>query len=148
VGVTDDETARFSAAGFRKALDQIGDRKLALFFGKEEVAQLKALSRVGTYTTFQPVGSAVGNSNSGAVLVGKGMDLLGGFGDKLKFAGVGDQLNVLVRGRQQSQAINAAPSLVRRPQEQAITLRQLAAPPGMSAALFAAPLSPKGEQDK
>lgn len=148
VGVTDDETARFSAAGFRKALDQIGDRKLALFFGKEEVAQLKALSRVGTYTTFQPVGSAVNNSNSGALLVGKGLDLLGGFGDKLKFAGVGDQLNVLVRGRQQSQAINAVPSLVRRPQEQAITLRQLAAPTGMSAALFAAPLSPKGEQDK
>jgi hypothetical protein len=148
VGVADDETARFSAAGFRKALDQIGDRKLALFFGKEEVAQLKALSRVGTYTTFQPVGSAVNNSNSGALLVGKGMDLLGGFGDKLKFAGIGDQLNVLVRGRQQSQAINAVPSLVRRPQEQAITLRQLAAPTGMSAALFAAPLSPKGEQDK
>ena len=52
------------------------------------------------------------------------------------------------RGQQQAQAINAVPSLVRRPQEQAITLRQLAAPTGMSAALFAAPLSPKGEQDK
>lgn len=148
VGVTDDETARFSAAGFRKALDQIGDRKLALFFDKAEMAQLKALSRVGTYTTFQPVGSAVNNSNSGALLVGKGLDLLGGFGDKLKFAGVGDQLNVLVRGRQQSQAINAVPSLVRRPQSQSLQLRQLAAPTANSAALFAAPLSPNGEDNK
>ncbi len=143
-----DETAKFSAAGFRRALDQLGDRKLALLFDPGEIASLRALSRVAGYTAHQPAGSAVNNSNSGAMLVGRGMDLLGGLGDKLKFAGVGDQLNVLVRGQQQSQALNAVPSIVRRPDAQQFRLRQLTAPAGMSSALFAAPLSPNREDDQ
>lgn len=142
-----DETARFSAAGFRRALEQLGDRKLALLFDREEIASLKALSRVAGYTTHQPVGSAVNNSNSGAMLVGKGMDLLGGLGDKLKFAGVGDQLNVLVRGRQQAQALDAVPSIVIRPEAQRMRLSQLAAPTGQSAALFASPLTPQRDDN-
>lgn len=147
-GGAQDEMAKFSAAGFRRALDQLGDRKLGMLFSKEDVQALKALSRVSQYTTHQPVGSAVNNSNSGALLAGKGLDLLNGMGrlgDLVKVAGIGDQVNVLVRGRQQAQALDAVPSIVRRPQAQQFQLRQLAAPAGTSAALFAAPLTPKSD---
>lgn len=147
-GGAQDELAKFSAAGFRRSLDQLGDRKLNLLFSKEDVQALKALSRVADYTTHQPVGAAVNNSNSGALLAGKGMDLLNGMGrlgDLLKIGGIGDQVNVFVRGRQQAQALDAVPSIVRRPQAQQFQLRQLAAPAGTSAALFAAPLTPKSE---
>lgn len=147
-GGAQDELAKFSAAGFRRALDQLGDRKLNMLFSKEDVQALKALSRVADYTTHQPVGAAVNNSNSGALLAGKGMDLLNGMGrlgDLLKIGGVGDQVNVFVRGRQQAQALDAVPSIVRRPEAQQFQLRQLAAPAGASAALFAAPLSPKSD---
>lgn len=145
-----DETARFSAGGFRRALDQLGDRKLALFFDREEIASLRALSRVAGYTSSQPVGSAVNNSNSGAMLAGKGLDLLnkaGKLGELVKLAGVGDQLNVLVRGAQQSRALNAVPSIVRSPQAERVTLRQLAAPTGKASALFATPFGPDGHDD-
>lgn len=147
-GGAQDELAKFSAAGFRRALDQLGDRKLNLLFSKEDVQALKALSRVADYTTHQPVGAAVNNSNSGALLAGKGMDLLNGMGrlgDLLKIGGIGDQVNVFVRGRQQAQALDAVPSIVRRPEAQQFQLRQLAAPAGTSAALFAAPLTPKSD---
>lgn len=147
-GGAQDELAKFSAAGFRRALDQLGDRKLGMLFSKEDVQALKALSRVSQYTTHQPVGAAVNNSNSGALLAGKGLDLLNGMGrlgDLVKVAGIGDQVNVLVRGRQQAQALDAVPSIVRRPQAQQFQLRQLAAPAGTSAALFAAPLTPKSD---
>lgn len=147
-GGAQDEMAKFSAAGFRRALDQLGDRKLNMLFSKEDVQALKALSRVADYTTHQPVGAAVNNSNSGALLAGKGMDLLNGMGrlgDLLKIGGIGDQVNVVVRGRQQAQALDVAPSIVRRPEGQQFKLRQLAAPAGTSAALFAAPLTPKSD---
>lgn len=147
-GGAQDEVAKFSAAGFRRALDQLGDRKLGMLFSKEDVQALKALSRVSQYTTHQPVGAAVNNSNSGALLAGKGLDLLNGMGrlgDLVKVAGIGDQVNVLVRGRQQAQALDAVSSIVRRPEAQQFQLRQLAAPAGTSAALFAAPLTPKSD---
>ena len=149
-GGAKDEIAKFSAVGFRRALDKIGDRKLDLLFSKEDVKALKALSRVADYTTHQPVGSAVNNSNSGALLVGKGMDLLNGMGrlgDFLKIGGLGDQLNVIVRGRQEKRALDTVPSLVRRPEVQQFQLRQLAAPAGISSALFATPLLPQTGND-
>lgn len=153
VGTSMDEAAKFSASGFRKALDKLGDRKLALLFSKEEVAQLKALSRVADYTTVQPSGSAVWNSNTPAGLVGKAVDamqLLGrvpGFGTLSNLGA--DGLKVAVRTSQQNAAVNAIPGLVRQPvQSQTTPLRRLAAPAGMSSALFAAPLSPNREDDQ
>lgn len=63
-----DEVANFSAANFNKALQQMGDRKLSLFFTKDEVEQLKAIGRVAKYEKFQPTGSAVNNSNTASTL--------------------------------------------------------------------------------
>jgi hypothetical protein len=65
-----DEVGNFSSAGYTKALDAIGDRKLRLFFQPEEINQLKALGRVSRYEQFQPTGSAVNNSNTAGAIGG------------------------------------------------------------------------------
>jgi len=62
------QTANFSGRQWLRALDDIGDRKLRLFFSAEELEQLKAIGRTGSIETFQPRGSAVNNSNTAAGL--------------------------------------------------------------------------------
>jgi hypothetical protein len=71
-----DESATFGASTYNKTLKDIGDKKLALFFTPEEIGELKRLGRVAEYTTLQPKGSAVNNSNSGALVLGAGIDVL------------------------------------------------------------------------
>lgn len=61
-----DEVGIVSNANYNKALRQIGDEKLAMFFTPDEVAQLRAVGRVASYEQFQPKGSAVNNSNTAA----------------------------------------------------------------------------------
>ncbi|WP_166738469.1 lytic transglycosylase domain-containing protein [Achromobacter aegrifaciens] len=73
-----DEVGKFSSAAYNKALNAIGNRKLGQFFSPAEIAQLRAVGRVGSYMQAQPVGSAVNNSNSGALLAGRGYDFLKG----------------------------------------------------------------------
>lgn len=75
-GATSDDTAKVSAKGLSDALASIGDQKLGLFYSPEELAQLKNIARASTLTKFQPTGSAVNNSNSGALAVGKALDFL------------------------------------------------------------------------
>jgi hypothetical protein len=76
LGGKSDETGTFGASTYNKTLSDIGDRKLALFFSPEEIGELKRLGRVAEYTTLQPKGSAVNNSNSGALVLGAGIDAL------------------------------------------------------------------------
>jgi len=94
------ETANFSGRQWLAALSDIGERKLSLFFSPEEIGTLKAIGRVGTIETFQPRGSAVNNSNTGASVA----NLLQGLGkyvqpvaNKLPLGGVAiaDPLNSL-----------------------------------------------------
>lgn len=59
-----DEIGSFSQSAFNKAIDNIGERKLRLFFDKQELAQIKAIARVASYEQVQPRGSAVNNSNT------------------------------------------------------------------------------------
>ena len=81
IGSADDDFGKFSQAAYKTALAQIGDRKLAVFFSPTELEQLKAVGRVASAMQVQPIGSAVNNSNSGAMLIGKGYDALkGGIG--------------------------------------------------------------------
>lgn len=65
-----DEVGNFSPSAYNKALQQIGDFKLRLMFNADELAQMKAIGRVGSYETFQPRGSAVNNSNTAAGIAG------------------------------------------------------------------------------
>lgn len=71
-----DETGKVSQSALNAVLRKIGDEKLNLFFSPEEVAGLRATGRVASLIQSQPVGSAVNNSNSGALVLGKGLDLL------------------------------------------------------------------------
>lgn len=86
LGGRSDEIGTFGAATYNKTLSAIGDKKLALFFTPEEIGELKRLGRVAEYTTVQPKGSAVNNSNSGALVLGAGIDALGALGG-LPFVG-------------------------------------------------------------
>jgi len=76
LGGAADEVGKFSQSAYNKALSQIGDKKLTLFFQPEEIENLKRVGRVASYTQVQPVGSAVNNSNSGALLLGRGLDMM------------------------------------------------------------------------
>lgn len=80
-----DETGKVSQAALNRAINQIGDEKLSLFFSPEELSQLRSLGRVASYIQAQPVGSAVNNSNSGALVLGRGIDLLNSVAGKIPF---------------------------------------------------------------
>lgn len=108
-----DEVGKFSQSGFNRALAQIGERKLSMLFTPEEIAQLQANGRVASYMQAQPVGSAVNNSGSGALLMGAGYDWLKSAVSKLP-AGqslVIDPLRNIEVSLRQSQAQNLAPAL-------------------------------------
>jgi len=109
-----DEIGKFSQAAFNKELFNIGDKKLGVFFSPEELQQLKALGRVSSYMTNQPVGSAVNNSNSGALVLGRGADLLSGLAGRLPFGGaaLADPLRNLNISLTQRQAQNITPGLL------------------------------------
>ena len=115
IGSAMDETGKFSASGYNRALLALGQRKLAQFFDKDEIAQLKAVGKVAQYTTVQPVGSAVNNSNSGALLMGRGLDLLDRLASKVPLLGLGATVSGVTRHVQQRQAQNIGQALVRRP---------------------------------
>lgn len=67
-GGVDEKAGTFNQSGFNNALDSLGDKKLAVFFGPEELAKLKAIGRVANYEQGQVRGSAVNNSNTGGAV--------------------------------------------------------------------------------
>ncbi len=71
-----DEVGKFSQSAFNKALNALGERKLSILFTPEELRALRTNARVASLMQAQPVGSAVNNSNSGALLLGRGLDAL------------------------------------------------------------------------
>jgi hypothetical protein len=71
-----DDIAKFSNDAYRKALRDIGDEKLALFFNREEIQRLHNIGDAAKYMQAQPAGTAVNNSNSGALVLGRGVELL------------------------------------------------------------------------
>ena len=73
-GVDKDHTL-FTSKGMEDGLKAIGDRKLQMFFEPYEIRQIKAAVAVGRHMQAQPIGSAVNNSNSGAMVAGKLTDV-------------------------------------------------------------------------
>lgn len=59
-----DEVGGVSQAAYNKALNAIGDPKLAMFFTKAEVDQLKAIGRVASYEQVAPAGAFPNRSNT------------------------------------------------------------------------------------
>ncbi len=110
-----DEVGKFSSSAFNRALKSIGDRKLEAIFEPEQLAQLRSLGRASSYAQAQPVGSAVNNSNSGALVLGRGADMVNQWAGKLPFGGalVVDPLRQINIGLTTRQAQNLAPALMR-----------------------------------
>jgi len=65
-----DEVGNFSQSGFNDALSRIGERKLRMFFSPEEVDQLKAIGRVGSYEQVAPAGAFPNRSNTAGAISG------------------------------------------------------------------------------
>ncbi|MGE5452422.1 MAG: hypothetical protein ACM3VZ_11350 [Acidobacteriota bacterium] len=106
-----DEVGNFSQSAYNKALHKIGDRKLALFFTPEEIDQLRTVGRVASYTQFQPRGSAVNNSNSGAMLAGNLLDFMGTAASRLPL-GLKDTVTGTISGMQARRALSPARGLL------------------------------------
>lgn len=134
-----DEVGKFSQSAFNKALNQIGDRKLALYFSPEEVNQIKTIGRVASYMQNQPVGSAVNNSNSGALLLGKGIDVL----NKLPVIGplAGPALQNINISMQQRAAQNVLPGLLAPQSRPSLASGLLAPAAAFSGGLLAPPMA-------
>lgn len=86
-GRIDEGATTFTSAGMRDALDQLGDRKLNLFFDPKEVQQIKAAVNVARSMQSQPIGSAVNNSNSMAMGLGRLFSSLLNAGSKTPILG-------------------------------------------------------------
>lgn len=65
------DTAKFTQAGLRNALQTIGDRKLELIFAGDQrtLSQLRNLSRVGALTQVPPTSAGVNWSSSGTTIL-------------------------------------------------------------------------------
>jgi hypothetical protein len=107
-----DETGKVSQKALNSALHAIGREKLGLFFTPDEVEQLQRIGRVASYTQAQPAGSAVNNSNSGAMMVGKGIDLLTGITSKIPLLNINQQIDSLVNVGRTAQALQAQKGLL------------------------------------
>lgn len=133
-----DEIGKFSQSAFNRELNKIGERKLSLFFSPEEISQLRMTGRVASYMQNQPVGSAVNNSNSGALLLGRGIDAL----NKIPVIGpmAGPALQNINITMQQRAAQNVAPGLLAAQPRQPMVNGLLNPALGFSGGLLAAPV--------
>jgi hypothetical protein len=137
-----DEVGKFSPSAFAKALEKVGDRKLGVFFEPAEIEQLKAVQRAGSYMVHQPVGSAVNNSNSGAMLAGVGLDTLDRIAGVLPL-GLDKTVQGITRNLQLAQILRTSPALIA-PQPAGQKSGSMAA----LAALLAAPRPPSDKNNE
>lgn len=110
-----DEVGNFSQSAYNKALQGIGERKLNLFFTKQEIDQLKAIGRVASYEQFQPAGSAVNNSNTAGTAMATILDRIGNSSllSKLPLGRVlAEPVQNISIGLKASDALNAPRALV------------------------------------
>jgi hypothetical protein len=131
-------TGNFSGKAFTAALDDIGTRKLGLFFEPDEIARLRAMARVGSAETFQPRGSAVNNSNSAAAigsLVQGLAERVSPIASKLPFgsAALGDPLDSLSVWLAQRPSQQIPIGLLASPPQRAAAANHLAMPLGLLA---------------
>jgi hypothetical protein len=119
---------KFRADSFNNALNSIGDQKLSAFFSPQEIQHLRAVGKVSNYMSAQPAGTAVNNSNSGALAVAKALEALDSIAGKLPL-GLDTMIQGTIRGVQQRQVMDGGNAL-----------RALAAPKQRGNALAALPI--------
>lgn len=112
LGGAADETGKISQKALNDTIRDSAER-LGVFFTPEEVAQFKRVGRVASIIQAQPAGSAVNNSNSGAMLLGRGLDMAG---RALGALPLGQEMGGALRGGanalQAADAQRVAPALV------------------------------------
>jgi hypothetical protein len=135
-----DEVGKFSQSAYNKALDAL-ERKLPLFFNREEIAQLQAAGRVASYMQVQPVGSAVNNSNSGAMVLGRTLDAASGLSRFLPFgqSAFADPLKSIQLSLGTRAAQNVGPGLLAPQQPTPVITGSALLPAVLSAGLLSAP---------
>lgn len=131
-----DEVGKVSQSRLNSAIKEIGVEKMRLFFSPEEIQQIQSMGRAASYMQAQPVGSAVNNSNSGALLLGRGADLL----NRVPVIGpmAGPALKNIDVAIRQRQAQNIMPGLLA-PQQRPSLLGGLTSPALAMGGLLAAP---------
>jgi hypothetical protein len=134
-----DDITKFSNDSYRRALRDIGEEKLAAFFDRDQLSQLKAIGEAGKYIQAQPAGSAVNNSNSGALIFGRGLDLLEQLGAVPLVRGIG---RGVIQGREQTQVLRPSNALMLG------TRRQQPAGSELLAALVAAAAADPRQDDR
>lgn len=107
-----EDITKFSNAGYRGALRSIGDEKLAVFFSPEEIQQLKAVGDAAKYMQAQPAGSAVNNSNTAAMGIGRGLEVLDRIANYIPLGGK-DVIKGVIQGAQQTQVLRPQNALIR-----------------------------------
>jgi hypothetical protein len=114
-----DDIAKFSNDAYRRALRDIGEDKLLALFSPEEVLNLRNVGQAAKYMQAQPAGSAVNNSNSGALVLGRGLDMLDRAAGYVPLGGR-DIIRGWIQGAQQTQVLsprNALAEATRMPQQ-------------------------------
>lgn len=106
-----DDIAKFSNAAYRRALRDIGDEKLLALFSPDEVLNLRNIGEAAKLMQAQPAGSAVNNSNSGALMLGRGLDMLDRAAGYVPFGGR-DIIRGHIQGAQQTQVLTPSNALV------------------------------------
>jgi hypothetical protein len=103
----DGDTAQLSAAGIKKALDSIGDRKLAEIFrgNGETLNDLMALKRVAAYIDRAPKSSSLNTSGSGTMLA----DMLDKISRLPVLGAVAGKPGDIIRATQVSKALSPVP---------------------------------------
>lgn len=138
LGGAADEVGNVSQKALNSTINGIGKNKLGLFFTPEEMEQLSRIGRVASYVQVQPTGSAVNNSNSGAMVVGKAIDLLGGLTSKIPLLNINQQVDSLINVGRTRTALDATKGIYTMPQNR-FGLLPSAARGGLVGGLLVAP---------
>lgn len=105
----DSDIVKFGGKTYRDAFRDIED-KLPAFFNREEIQQLRDIGDAAKYMQSQPAGSAVNNSNSGALVLGRGLDMLERLAQKLPVGR--EAITGVLQGAQQQQVLAPRNALV------------------------------------
>ena len=105
----DQDVTKFGGKSYRGAFRALED-KLPAFFSRDEIQQLRDIGDAAKYMQAQPAGAAVNNSNSGALVLGRGLDMLEQGAQRIPM--VGNAITGVLQGAQQRQVMNPRNALI------------------------------------
>lgn len=105
-----DDITKFSNDAYRRALRNIGEEKLRVFFADDELQMLRDIGAAAKYMQAQPTGSAVNNSNSGALVLGRAFDLFEQIAGRVPVIGR-DLIQGSIQGLQQTASLKPSNAL-------------------------------------